>query len=69
MIPPNIEHNFAGHVHEAIGQGLNTEILLRLTGDPLYAFNAKLRDDKYTIEEKNKIYTAIESWKNSLESK
>jgi hypothetical protein len=65
MIPTNIELNFAGHVHEAIGHGLNTEILLRLTGDPLYAFNAKLRDDKYTIEEKNKIYTAIEQWKQN----
>lgn len=65
MIPPNIELNFAGHVHEAIGQGLNTEILLRLTGEPLHAFNAKLRDDKFTIEEKNKIYTAIKQWKQN----
>ena len=65
MIPTNIELNFAGHVHEAIGQGLNTEILLRLTGEPLHSFNAKLRDDKFTIEEKNLIYTAIKQWKQN----
>jgi hypothetical protein len=64
MIPTTIELNFAGHVHEAIGHGLNTEILLRLTGDPLHSFNAKLRDDGYCIEEKNAIYSAIIKWRS-----
>lgn len=63
-IPVNIEQNFGAHVHEAIGQGMNTEILLRLTGDPLYSFNAKLRDDGYSIEEKNAIYSAIIKWRS-----
>lgn len=63
-IPVVIEKNFGAHVHEAIGQGMNTEILLRLTGDHLQTFNAKLRDDGYSIEEKNAIYTEITKWRS-----
>lgn len=62
-IPVVIEKNFGAHVHEVMSQGMNTELLLMASGYPLAAFNAKLRDDGFTPEEKNRIYSAIGKWK------
>lgn len=62
-IPQQIDQNFGDFVHEVMSQGMNSELLLRASGYPLAAFNAKLRDDGFTPEEKNRIYSAINKWK------
>ena len=63
MIPENINQNFAGFIHEAMAQDMNSELLLRSVGYQLHEFNAKLRDDTLSIEEKNAMYSAVVRWK------
>lgn len=59
----SISNNFGGYVHEAIREGMNPKILYQLMAIRFDEFNASLRDDTFTIEQKNKILTAIKKWR------
>lgn len=56
-------HNIQGFIHEAQIQGLNMKILYEKLGMQFHEFNAKNRDDKFTIDEKNTIIQTIKNWK------
>lgn len=57
-------HNIQGFIREAQIQGMNMKILYEKLGMQFHEFNAKNRDDKFTIPEKNTIITTINNWKN-----
>ena len=59
----NIRHNFSGYVQEARDRGINMKLLYEASGERWDQFGIKLRDDGFTIEQKNKIYTTIQQWK------
>lgn len=61
----NALQNFQGYVQEAMNNGINMELLHRASGERWDQFGIKLRDDGFTIEQKNRILTAIKQWRQN----
>lgn len=59
----HINQNFQGFLSEVIKDGINMKILYQATGLQFHEFNQKHRDDSFTIEEKNTIYTTVKNWR------
>ena len=52
-------------VQEAMNDGINMKLLHLASGERWDQFGIKLRDDNFTIEQKNRILTAIKQWKQN----
>lgn len=55
--------NIQGEINEAIREGINMKLLRLATGLDSFEFNKGMRDDTFTIEQKNKILTVIKKWR------